>query len=97
MENEQEDSQERQDDDYPAQGLTCFLSPVRVCGPDCMAYTTYPSESPHLSDQQKHCATIVGVERMGRYMGGLLKVIKDSKQDEARKAPPTSIPESRGQ
>lgn len=72
------------DDDHEKNGLMCFMDQDRQCGGDCMAFSTSPSESPHLGDQQKHCVLIVGLERTGRYAGGLLSLLKKDKADSAR-------------
>lgn len=71
-------------DDDPKNGLVCFLNMDRPCGPDCMAYTTNKAESVYLNEQQKHCTLIVGIERLGRYTGGLLSIIKANKADAQR-------------
>jgi hypothetical protein len=84
------------DDDPEKNGLVCFLNMERPCGPDCMAYTTFASESPHLNEQQKHCTLIVGVERLGRYAGGLLSILKKSQAD-ARRAASRTPPSPRGE
>lgn len=83
------------DDDHEKNGLNCFLNDTRVCGPDCMAYTTAASESPYLNDQQKHCVAIVGIERLGRYAGGILSTIKKSDAD-AKRAPIPKAPDPMG-
>jgi hypothetical protein len=73
-------------------GLMCFLDTDRMCGADCMAFTTQRSESPYLNHQQQNCAVIVGVERLGRYAGGIMKILRDDKADRARenqKPPPS--------
>lgn len=80
------------DDDHESNGLICFLDPERVCGADCMAYTTMPSESPYLNDQQKHCMLIVSAERLSRYAGGALSLMRNSKADTARKGTPPPDP-----
>lgn len=72
------------DDDHEKNGLNCFLNDSRVCGPDCMAYTTFPSESPYLTAEQQHCSALVGMERLGRYAGGLLQLFKKRDADERR-------------
>lgn len=82
------------DDDHEKNGLLCFMGDERVCGPDCMAYTTMPSESPYLNEQQKHCMFIVSAERLGRYAGGILSLLKSSKADTARKG--TTLPDPMG-
>lgn len=71
-------------DDDVSNGLMCFINMDRQCGHDCMAYTTQGSESPTLNDQQKNCVIVVGLERLGRYSGGLLKVVKNQIEDETR-------------
>lgn len=86
---------EELDDDAEKNGLICFMNPDRSCGADCMAYTTFASESPYLNDQQKHCVAIVGVERLGRYAGGLLSLFKKSEAD-ARRASKTTPPDPKG-
>jgi hypothetical protein len=59
-------------------GLQCFLNMERECGPDCMSYTTKPSESPDLNSQQRNCVLIVGLERLGRHTGILAKRVSDA-------------------
>jgi hypothetical protein len=72
------------DDDHERNGLVCFMNMDRQCGADCMAYTTHPSESKYLNDQQGHCVAIVGVERLGRYVGGVLSLLSKKNADDAR-------------
>ena len=72
------------DDDSERNGLVCFMNMDRQCGADCMAYSTLPSESKYLGEQQKHCVAIVGVERLGRYAGGILSLLTKKKADDAR-------------
>ena len=79
-------------EDIEGDGMLCFLDDSRECGPSCMAFTTFESESPMLNDQQKHCSLIVAAERLGRHTGGLLRMLKDSKADEARKPPTPPSP-----
>lgn len=67
-------------------GLQCFIHPDRICGPDCMSFTTQPAESPTLNEQQKHCVLLVGLERIGRYSGGIVRIIKGFIDDKARAA-----------
>jgi hypothetical protein len=49
-------------------GLYCFMSAVRVCGPDCMGYVTHPRSSPigELGTQGVHCILLSTAERLGR-------------------------------
>lgn len=82
------------DDDPEKNGLVCFLNMDRPCGPDCMAYTTKPSESPDLNNQQRNCVFIVGVERLGRHSGIIAKLIRDGQADAQRrqqKPPPNPM------
>lgn len=65
-------------------GLYCFIDGERPCGPDCMSWTTEPFEAASLSIQQRSCVLLVAAERLGRYSGGLLKVVKNSIDDAAR-------------
>jgi hypothetical protein len=58
-------------------GLFCFMNMDRPCSADCMAYTPYDSESKYLPDQAKNCTILVSVERLGRFTGGIMKVLKD--------------------
>jgi hypothetical protein len=78
------DPPEQLDDDPEKNGLACFLNADRICGADCMAYTTIGSESKYLNDQQKHCVAIVGIERLGRYAGGILQLMKNTGADSKR-------------
>lgn len=63
-------------DDTVENGLVCFFNMDRPCGPDCMAYTTTPSESVGMNLQQKHCIALVSVERLGRFSGVLVQLLK---------------------
>lgn len=64
-------------------GLFCFFNMDRPCNADCMAYTDENAETPYLSNQQKACTLLVAVERLGRYSGGIMKIIKDSAKEES--------------
>lgn len=90
------DPPDQLDDDPERNGLACFLNADRVCGADCMAYTTMPSESPYLNDQQKHCVVIVGAERLGRHTGGLLSFLRKGKQDAERDMAKHLVPDPKG-
>lgn len=56
--------------------LICWLDSSRVCRADCMAYTTMEAESKLLNEQQKHCAALVALERVGRHSGGIMMLLK---------------------
>jgi hypothetical protein len=75
---------EESDYDPEAHGLQCFLNNERPCDATCMSYTTEPSESPTLNDQQKHCVVIVALERLGRYGGAVAKAVIETKADVVR-------------
>lgn len=81
---------ELEDDD--THGLVCFLSHERPCGADCMAFITQPSESPALNEQQKCCIALVSLERLGRYSGGLLKMVNNFIADVERGTPSPKDP-----
>jgi hypothetical protein len=84
--------QEPQDEEPVREnGLFCFLNSARPCSSECMAYTVSPAESQSLGDQQKNCVLIVGVERLGRFSGAIMTLLKNKAADEARssaKPPP---------
>jgi hypothetical protein len=69
----------------PEEELYCFINADRECGPECMAFSSVPAESPHLSMRQRSCTLLVGVERAGRYMGGLVQLVRSAQQDEKTK------------
>ena len=78
-------------DDAERNGLVCFLNADRACGPDCMAYVTFPSESLLMSEQQKHCIVLVSTERLARFTGGILSQMRKGQEDAQRggtKSPP---------
>jgi hypothetical protein len=67
------------DDDHEVNGLTCFMDQMRQCGPDCMAYSTFPAESSALSDQQEHCLLLGNAERVGKHLIIIAKIMSDEK------------------
>ena len=94
-ERETEDSyieQPDEKDDDSRNGLMCFLSVDRECGSDCMAFTTTPAESPVLNTQQKNCAALVALERVGRYGGIVVKLARDFIKDAQPPPPPPKGP-----
>ena len=72
-------------DDKLENGLMCFMNMDRECGPDCMAWTTKPSESRDLNNQQRNCVLIVSVERLGRHTGILAKLLMNTAADQQRR------------
>lgn len=77
-------------DDMPeASGLYCFMSEVRPCGAECMAYVVHPADGPgELSPQQRHCALLTNFDRVGRFMGGLVSLKKKEYDDQKRPGTP---------
>jgi len=55
----------------------CFIGEDRVCGPDCMAYTSMPADVTHLDPQQRHCVVLVSVERLARHSAIGVKIVGD--------------------
>lgn len=79
------------DDDPAKNGLVCCFDMDRPCGADCMAYTSFESESQTLTIQQKCCVFVVAADRIGRNLGYIAKTIKTSAADAQRggaKPPP---------
>lgn len=74
------------DDDPQKNGPNCFINDMRVCGADCMAYSTFlvKDRDLGLSEEQKHCSVLVGISRVGLYSGGLLSQLKKNSADERR-------------
>ena len=73
-----------------ATDLMCFFNPERVCGGDCMSYTTQKAEAKILSAQQKHCVILVALERMGRHSGMAIKAVRELRDEivKAAMSPP---------
>ena len=92
---ESEDSMEETRTTVDENGLYCFLDKERPCSSECMAYTPDPVASPYLNGQQVNCTLVVGVERVGRYLGVLATIVKQSHDDHARRASPPP-PDPRG-
>jgi len=66
--------------------LMCFFNSERVCGAECMAYTTQEAEAKLLNEQQKHCVVLVALERTGRHSGMAIKAVRDLKDEIVRAA-----------
>lgn len=70
------------EDDAELSKLFCFINEVRVCGPDCMAYTTHPvrskAGSSALSPEQGHCVLLLEADRIGRNSTVLTKTVIDA-------------------
>lgn len=63
--------------------LYCFLDSARPCSADCMAFQL-PEKSPSLSEQASCCVLLVSAERVGRFTGGLVSLLRKKNADEAR-------------
>jgi hypothetical protein len=49
--------------------LLCFITPDRVCGPDCMAYVTNkPSQSDYKDQAWPHCLVLLNLHRTGKHL-----------------------------
>lgn len=81
--NDYQDPPDIKEDD-PKNGLMCFLDDTRECGPDCMGYFQGEVENSPLSPQQQNCILIISVERLGRYVGAGVSMLKKTKQDQDR-------------
>lgn len=93
---EHQDPPDFKEDDAEKNGLICFLDSTRECGPDCMGYI-HPDEkvenSPLLNRQQQNCVLLISVERLGRYVGAGVSMLRKDKADQARQpmSPPNPL------
>src|SRR5688572_22597438 len=76
------------DEAPPVEKMYCFLSSERLCGPDCMAFITFPkrSNSSELSDLQSSCAILSGIDRLGRNITILASTLVDKTKRDKTKA-----------
>lgn len=89
--------------DESRNGLMCFLDDTRECGPDCMGYVSEAVDAPSiLGPQQKNCILIISAERLGRFAGNAVTLLKRS-QDKAdreaadkKRSVQTAIPDPKG-
>lgn len=77
-------------------GLFCFISPDRVCGADCMAYSDPPNHKDFVGKQWAHCLLLVNTHRAGKHLTVLAShadTLLNLKQDEARtnQPPPPKV------
>lgn len=94
-----EDLEQPPDDaSVPQPMVFCFINFERVCGPDCIAFTSKPADSTHLDPQQRHCLVLISGERLARHaaigvkiVGDMMTFMKQSDADTKRTAqkPPT--------
>lgn len=52
----------------PLDGLRCFKSQSRACGPDCMAYIRTPPGPDYVDQQWANCMLLVNAHRTGKHL-----------------------------
>lgn len=56
----------------------CFLNNERVCGPDCVSYETFIKKAnKELRGPAKHCVLLTSIERVGRHLPIIAKIMSD--------------------
>ena len=51
------------------ESLRCFLNADRVCGPACMAYTTFvPNQADYRDQPWPHCIVLINLHRAGKHL-----------------------------
>jgi len=60
--------------------MMCFMDAERICGPDCMAFLTFPrrANSSELSEMQSHCTFLSSADRIGRNITILASALHDT-------------------
>lgn len=84
----QQDQEVEQPTEHTENGLQCFLDETRNCSPNCMGYITDSDlieKNTVLSSQQKNCIFVVSVERLGRFIGAGVTMMRKDRQDQTRK------------
>ena len=62
------DEREEEVDTGIQDAVDCFRDRGRICGPDCVAWVTYPSQDKgRLSSTQRHCLELSSLERSARH------------------------------
>jgi hypothetical protein len=57
-------------------GPICYRDPIRVCGPDCMAYLAQvPEGEAYKGEQWAHCHVLVNQDRLGRHVVVLVSLL----------------------
>lgn len=84
--------------------MDCFLDIGRLCGPNCMAYITYPRGDPkELSEYQSHCALLLFGERIARHVTVLASTVvettrkKRTASQDAQRAQSMGVPDAAAQ
>jgi len=49
-------------------GLYCFQDSSRACGPDCMAFTTPPTDAEYQGKQWAHCLVLTSMHRSSKHL-----------------------------
>jgi len=79
------------------EALRCFLKAERVCGPDCMAYSTYVANHQDYQNQPwPHCIVLINLHRTGKHLTVLASHVEKllGKRDplEAQRNVPPPVP-----
>jgi hypothetical protein len=61
-------SQQPDPEALPLNGLICFLSNDRPCGPDCMAFDAAPEGADYKDKQWANCMLLVNAHRAGKHL-----------------------------
>jgi hypothetical protein len=57
-------------------GPICYRDPIRVCGPDCIAYLAQvPDGEAYKGEQWAHCHVLVNQDRLGRHAVVLVSLL----------------------
>lgn len=62
------------------EGLICFKDKMRVCGPDCMAYTTPPPHPDYTDQQWARCILLVNSHRTGKHLTVIAAALGEQNQ-----------------
>ena len=67
--------------------LFCFLNRERVCGADCMAYTTFaPNHADYNGQQWPHCSLLLNLHRTGKHLVVIAECISKLMKTDHRQA-----------
>jgi hypothetical protein len=62
------------------EGLICFKDKQRVCGPDCMAFTTPPAGPDYVDQQWARCILLVNSHRTGKHLAVIYGLLSEQNQ-----------------
>jgi hypothetical protein len=75
------------------QGLACFLDHGRICGADCMAFsTTRPEGQDYVAQQWAQCMILTNFHKVGKHSHIIATELVRKNRDDARKQPPPPLP-----